>query len=251
MRIAYENNIDDIATTSFTALTAAVGFPIENVKEQRLSVEYRSTSVTAQTIVINLGAAHSITTAAILGHNLTSSASIIVAFNSVDSWASPPVTETLTYNADVILKFFTSHNYQYVRFYINDTTNTDGYISIGRLWLGDYITITPSSLLDFSVTKMRSDNVIHGRGRQKYASIGIGWRLFSFTFPPTKNAVLILLQSMIDYVGRHSSFIFCNFDTDRTYTLVEPCYCSLTEDIVFSHDTGMKFTYEMIFEEEK
>jgi len=176
---------------------------------------------------------------------------ITIMGNAVNSWTAPSVIETLSWNEGAILKFITDAHYQYWRFSIANSSNSNGYVQIGRLWLGDYITIDPSSLLDFKVIKKRSDQVIYGRNRQKWANIGVGWRQFTFNFPPTQEATLQLIQNMYDTVGNHSSFIFCNFDTIRDYKLVEPCYVSINGDLTFSHDNRMKFTYQLIMEEDK
>jgi hypothetical protein len=252
MRISYDNFIDDIESTAITALTENTLYPVINTQDQRLAKTYQSTAVTAQTITIDLGIALTVTTVAILNHNFSNSTAmtVVVSANSANSWPGA-TSETLTYNAGTILKFFTGHTYRYWQFQITDPSNTDGYLEIGRLWLGDYITIAPSSLLNFKVSKLRSDNVLHGRGRQKYATLGIGWRKIELSFPPTNYTMVNKIETMYDIVGKHSSFIFCNFDSIRTYGIVEPLYGSITNDLVFTHDNNMKFNYSLIIEEDK
>lgn len=251
MRVSYNNYIDILPASSLTALTETTNYPVINVQDQRLSQEYRSTAVTSQTIIIDLGAATSISTAAIISHNYTSSVSITVDANTTNSWVSPATTKTIIYNIGMLLNFFTPISYRWWRFTINDTTNTNGYLKIGRLWLGDYITIDPSSLIDFNVTKKRSDRVVHGRGQQKFASKGIGWKEFSFSFPSSNYTMVDSISTMYDTVGNHSSFIFCNFDTSRNLNnLVEPVYCSLQDTISFTHEENRKYNYQLRFQEE-
>jgi len=190
-----------------------------------------------------------INTIAILGHNFLTKidAHIQASSNELD-FTGPEVDTHLSINTETILNFFSSNQwYKYWKF----TFSGQGSIEIGRLWLGKYITIDPSSLLDFKVIKKRSDQVIYGRNRQKWANIGVGWRQFTFNFPPTEEDMLYSIQQMYDTVGNHSSFIFCNFDTIRDYALVEPCYVSINGDLTFSHDNRMKFTYQLIMEEDK
>jgi hypothetical protein len=189
-----------------------------------------------------------INTVAILGHNLLSGTTVRVqgTNNSLD-WSATGVDQYLTVNADVILNFFSStYVYKYWKF----SFTGQGSISIGRLWLGKYITIDPSSLLNFKVIKKRSDNVVHGRNRQKWGSIGIGWRRFELDFPPTKETMLYLIQLLYDAVGNHSSFIFCNFDSIREQALVEPCYVAIEGDMGFDNEEQMRFGYKLIMEEE-
>ena len=185
--------------------------------------------------------------AAVLGHNLLTGNNLRIQANNSNDWGDPELDEQITINPNLSLKFLDdTYYYKYWRF----TFGAQGDLEIGRLWLGEYLTIDPSSLLDFKVAKKRSDNVIHGKNRQKWASIGVGWREFNITFPPTEEAMIYELSKMYDEVGNHSSFIFCNFDQIRSYQLVEPCYVSFNGAIGFDHTDRMKFAYSLNMEEE-
>jgi len=247
MRIAYTNVIDDLVLADFTVSGTATGFPITNVQEQRLSVRWRSVSPTAQTVVIDLGAAAAITTAAVMGHNLGASAVTTIAGGTSASVFTTAVS--IAHNAGTMLAFFTTKTFRYWKYSITNPSNVDGYIEVGRLWLGTYITVSPSSLLDFRVVKRRSDMVTIGKNRQKYASIGEGWRRFELSFPPTTTTTLTAIQTMYDTVGNHSSVIFTNFDTDYSYELVRPVYASIDGDISFQHDKRQKYSYGLSLEE--
>jgi hypothetical protein len=59
------------------------------------------------------------------------------------------------------------------------------------------------------------------------------------------------ILDLIDRVGFHSSFIFCNFDTIRNYEIVEPCYVSITGAVGFSHTNRLRFKYTLSIEEDK
>jgi hypothetical protein len=249
MRIAYNNFIDDIDSLRIVATSEESNFPIANVKIQRLAVKYTSKSPSAQSIIIDLESAREVNTMAIIGHNISTSATIILSANSSNTWPGA-VTETISVNKNMILKFFSSHTYQYWKIDIDDPTNTDGYISIGRIYLGDYITVDPSSVLDFNITKKRDDNITYGRGRQKFSSVGTGWRKFTMQFPSTNYAMVKKIEDLTDKVGLHTSFIFCNFDTNRDFQIVEPCYCSLSKEITFNHEKNMKFKYSLELEED-
>lgn len=218
-----------------------------------------------------------INTLAILGHNLSSSASIVFDFNNTDSWPGE-YQETLTWNEGIILKFLTgyvdtdadyllseagafiiseagsfvitSSGYQYVQIQISDPSNTDGFIQIGRVWIGNYLTINPSSLLDFKVTKKRSDVVIYGKDRQKFAVPGVGWRRIELSFPRTESVMVDSLIAMYKEVATHKSVIFCNFDTRREWKIVEPMYCSIDGELGFKHTHRMGFTYQIFLEED-
>lgn len=217
-----------------------------------------------------------INTLAILGHNLSSSATIIFDFNNTDSWPGE-YQETLTWNEGIILKFLTryvdtdadyllseagsfmiseagsfivtSSGYQFCQVQITDP-GAD-YIQIGRVWIGDYLTINPSSLLDFKVTKKRSDVVIYGKDRQKFAVPGVGWRRIELSFPRTESAMVDSIFTMYKEIANHKSVIFCNFDTIRNYKIVEPMYCSIDGELGFKHTHRMGFEYQIFLEEDR
>lgn len=143
-----------------------------------------------------------------------------------------------------------SDGYEYMRLEIKDPTNPDGYIELGKIWAGTYTQITPSSRIDFTVEKKRSDRNIYGKDRQKFSIPGKSWRRFGFSFPQTENDMIEKIVNLYKYVSNSKSFIFCNFDTLRGYPLVEPCYCSIDGSLQFKHAGYMKFEYDLSIEED-
>ena len=193
---------------------------------------------------------YAINTAGILGHNIKSGTKVQLLGNNSANWNSPALSYTFNYvaSSQTLLTFLSSASiYKYWKFQFG----SQGDLSIGRIWLGSYENIDPSSTLDFTVTKKRSDVVIYGKDRQKWSNPGIGWRRFELSFPKSDYSMIKKIEDMYDYVGIHKSFIFCNFDTIRDYQIVEPCYVSFSEDMQFQHTDHMKFTYKLIMEEDK
>jgi hypothetical protein len=196
-------------------------------------------------------------TVAIMGHNISQGAAVKMEANDWNEWnyvdgsGSSIIQHALSWDDETILKMITKTKKQYVKFTINDPNNAAGYLDIGRMWLGEYIDIDPSSLDNFTVQKMRTDEVVYGVNRQKFAAVGTGYRRFNFRFPRTQGTTLAAIQRMYDTVGNHSSVIFCNFDTLRDYELVEPVYCSIVGDISFTHESRQKYNYQLTLEENK
>ena len=290
MRIAYNDIISKLDSSKLTCATVNPNYPISNVQDQRLG--FCSMMASTSSILIDFtGHGYKINTIALLGHNLDSSATISVAFNYIDDWASPPVAHTLSYNSGIILKFLDTpiyvgtteienaneltsdvitvdflttesgdylttetgdfivrqDKYAYAKISITNT-NT---IQLGRIWMGDYLQISPSSLLDFKVTKKRSDINIYGKDRQKISIPGVSWRRIELSFPVTSNDMINNVYTMYKTVANNKSIIFCNFDTIRGYPLVEPLYCSIDGSITFTHNESMKFTYSLNLEEDR
>ena len=290
MRIAYNDIISKLDSSKLTCATVNPNYPISNVQDQRLG--FCSMMASTSSIIIDFtDHGYKINTIALLGHNLSPSATISVAFNYINDWTSPPVTQTLSYNNGIILKFLDTpvyvgtteienaneltsdvitvdflttesgdllttesddfivrqDKYAYAKISITNT-NT---IQLGRIWMGDYLQISPSSLLDFKVTKKRSDINIYGKDRQKISIPGVSWRRIELSFPVTSNDMINNVYTMYKTVANNKSIIFCNFDTIRGYPLVEPLYCSIDGSITFTHNESMKFTYSLNLEEDR
>jgi hypothetical protein len=255
MRIAYRNLIDTLSSTSILASSEDSSYPVTNVQDQRLTVKWYSEDATTHTVVIDLGATAACSIFAVLSHNLVSGGTVVVNGNddiaSGLTWVTSgeSSTQTITYNAGIMLSFVSPISNRYWKFTFSGQTQNG--IQIGRLWIGDYINISPSSLNDFSVEKKRDDIIVYGRNRQKYGSTGNTWRRFNLSFPKTNGTMLSSIQTMYDTVGNHSSFIFCNFDSLRTYELVEPCYVSIDGDLSFNHVGRQYYTYSLALEEDR
>jgi hypothetical protein len=254
MRISYNNFIDLASSGSIVASSEDSSYLVTNVQDQRLTTKWYSDDATTQTVVIDLGSSRACSVFALMGHNCATSGTVVVNGNddiaSGLTWVTSgqSSTQTITYNADMMLLFVSPITNRYWQFTF--TGQDQNGLQIGRLWIGDYITITPSSLNDFTVEKRRDDVVVFGRNRQKYASIGNQWRSFRLTFPRTSGTTLSAIQTMYDTVGNHTSVIFCNFDSLRLYELVEPCYCSIQGNITFTHSTRQYYTYSLTLEED-
>ena len=250
MRIAYTNLVT--AATAPTASTAEALFPITNVQNQRLASKWRSTTSTVANVVVDLGSAQAIDVVAVFGHNASvAGTTISIQANATDSWGSPSINTSLTIIAGApILRYFTSAmTYRYWRFLTTETVAT--FIESGAYWLGTFTTIDPSSRVGYSVAKRRSDTVAYSRDHQKYATEGVGWREFRLQFPRTSGTALTNILSMFDAAGLHGSMIFSNFDDDRSYTIIEPCYCSVVDELTFRHTRSQKYEYSLTLEENR
>jgi hypothetical protein len=123
---------------------------------------------------------------------------------------------------------------------LDDPTNTDGYIKVGRLFLGEYLQMDPSSLIEFPETRARTDNVTYSIGNQMYGDKGVEYISYNYAFPQSGTTARTNINSMWGTVGRWKPFFFTNFDT--TYTVIEPIYCHLTNDLSYNHVGGSQWS---------
>ncbi len=137
------------------ANSADVNYPVANVLDSRLTKVYRTDANTTAEIVLNAGAAVTVSGIAIANHNISSGATIKIQGNATESWSSPSVDESITFASGIIKHTFTEASYQYWRIQIVDAGNSDGYIEIGRSWVGKVFT-TPG--ISKTVSDSRKSN---------------------------------------------------------------------------------------------
>lgn len=271
MRIAYGN----LAGTPLSCSTAVSPYVSANLGNDRLASKYRTSTLSSVATVIDLGYySDPVECIAVIGHNLSSSATVTFGFNYLNSFPGA-TSQTVTYNSGMMLKFFpatpseslttetpeylltedgdglvSEYNYRYCQVGITDAANPDSFIEYGKAWCSPYVTVDPASLLDYSVSMKSGDVMYHGRGRQKYAITRDPWRRFELSFPESAYSMVGKIEAMHDAVGNWSPVIFANFDDIRGYALVEPCYCTIDGDVSFRHSDRMRFSYSLAMEEE-
>ena len=106
---------------------------------------------TSEVLVADLGSAMEIKGFAIKNHNFQSGAILKIQGHTSSSFASPSFSLTVTITDDLIMEYFSSaQTYRYWRIYIEDVTNPDGYIEIGRPFLGSYFSPVIEARRDYN-----------------------------------------------------------------------------------------------------
>lgn len=100
--------------------------------------EWRSTGVSDENLVFDLGSAQTPTALIIGHHNLTSGVTITLQANASDSWGSPSYSQAISWASGIIGYFLSGQNYRYWRIRLQDATNTDGYLRMALIYLGTY-----------------------------------------------------------------------------------------------------------------
>jgi hypothetical protein len=158
--LGYANQID-VSTLSGGSWNAS--YPLSNLKTRYLSQKTRSSNALAASTVINLdlGTAQSIGVIALVGHNLSATATVRIQGAS-NSGMSPTLydsTAETVYSATDYAKHFTAVNARYWRISISDTGNTAGYVQLARVFIG--WKFMPSVTNDFGETlELESTTVV-------------------------------------------------------------------------------------------
>ena len=185
--------------------------------------------------------------AAIVNHNLSADATIKIEGNDYDSWNGPPVSETMTWRAETIVKFITSVSYPFWRFSITDPNVNGGYFEVGRLVLGEYLQIDPSSLVEFPEKHPRSDQQHFSVSNQIYTDEGIEHKEFDYRFEHAGGTTKTAIETMWNSCGKFKPLLLMNYDT--SYATIPPLYASVTNDIIFEHLKFDKWSFDISLRE--
>ncbi len=189
MRFLDDNLIDG---ASLTASTENASYPVSNIQDPHLASVYRSTATSAN-IVMNMGMSMDADIVFIANHNFTDSATVTLEANSSDSWGAPPFSESLTVE-DLINEAFTSASYQYWRIVIADAGNTDGYLKIGGMGLGEFYQV-PGIGTTYQVERISTALKYSTRySRQVYGSSGVFFRTVNAQIPFISQAERVVLE---------------------------------------------------------
>lgn len=212
------DNLADATATAVSASEAATGFPASNIQSTFRQVRWRSLNVTgAKTVTVDLGSAKDITVVGVLDHNLTSNATVTV-HSSADnfatsSWVADLVTSRLdedgtTIKLNPIVAYVEFTTARYWRFTIADATNADGYIEMGRVFLGLFTEMTKNYAtgwgiepVDLSRVQRSLNGVVHINKKPQYRMVDVNFALIGAA---QKDA----LRKVADTIGTHTAAWF-------------------------------------------
>jgi hypothetical protein len=173
---------------------------------------------TSEFVIFDLGYSANIEFVSILGpldelFSLTSQATIKIQGNNLNKWDTPPFDVTLTRTPEGIFQFFdayTDTNYRYWRFYIQDRLNPAGPsgISIGHIYLGDYVTLTNRNIangievtiVDPSVKSTSENGAIYFDEKTQYT------RFDALNIQHSDKTDRMVIKDMFEKLGTYTPF---------------------------------------------
>ena len=243
IRFSYANLVDSADLTPSSQIST---LPAANLQDSRPTAVWRTEGCADESVVIDLGSPGTATLAALLEHNLTSSATISLQANSADSWTSPPFSASLDWHPSIIIELFNQVSYRYWRLAVADSANPDGYLQIGRLWLGDCFQPARDFDKDFSIRRVDPSEVSYGDSGSRTVSDRTPYRVASIRFSST--AEKDAFDQLIAAVGAGKDFIAA-LDPDglvwsdglHDYTL----YCHLESAPEWGHRVNDRWSLAM------
>lgn len=229
--------VNKLATAAVSASSAVSTLPAANAVNYLKQKVWRSTGCSSEWLKFDLGSASAIRLMAIIGHNLTSGATIHFQMNATDVWTSPSVDITATWNAAMILYEWTAdQSYRWIRITIADASNPDGFVEVGVAWGGVETSPTRNARayrlvpVDPSLIAETADGPEMGAIKTKYNIVDYDFNNVDFsTFKTLWEAVGIMTHFFVvtDYDngiltdGRHDLTFYGHLDRgpefDSTY----------------------------------
>lgn len=228
-----------------TASSNLLNYPVENVLETRISTLYRSNLNTIISIVFDCEEAVKASSICIANHNISSTPNVLrLEGNSSDFWVSPAFSLDLTWDQDIIIEDFTEQEYQYWRLVIEDLTNANGYIEMGRVWIGKYF-ITPGIGIE----------VPHDRLSRSVKSITIAGNTFGDRRDPQQKTVIRFpkldpdQKDNIEYWFEVSDTILPFFITfDKAGNTMGSLYATINQNLLRFTRLGNTIYYSTVVE---
>ncbi len=199
MQIYYNNKID--ATTIVTESSSVSGSPATDVQRPHLVRRWKTTGITDESLsfFMGVGTPYTPAIAILAGHNLTASAVVKIQGHTANTWGAPDVDITMDRVGDVYTATVGFSSKLYWRFHIADGTNPDGFISVGRMWLGGILAINgPSS--SSSEEHGDTSTISQSRTGQVFGDVGYRYRRYDLFIPYWTSAMKANIETMLDFV---------------------------------------------------
>jgi hypothetical protein len=244
MRILWNNEFDKY---TITANSEASGYPASNLQDISRKKVTRTTGVSSEWWKIGNGTDKiKISSIAIAEHNFTSGATVKLQGNDTDVWTSPAKEEVIAYDADIMVKFFTSGEYYYWRLLVQDPSNPDGYIEIGRISAGEYLQM-PGIEPGFKYPKRTTSERDFTVTGQVYGDKGIMQRTAGFIFPIIEDSERVDIDEMWDAVINIVPLFLIIYE--NSLDIIPVLYCVIDqEDIPWQKsENGLNWSMEINF----
>ena len=198
--------------TILAASSEAAQFSAEYTQDDSPQLFTRTLDVDgAKTWDNDVGAAHEYDFVALLGHNLTDAATIVIYGADDDAFTVGLVSDTLAFNGNNLYAILaTARTKRYVRISLTDAANPSGYLQIGTIFIGKGAALNrgPSvpyqcgPLNETEVEKSPSANLFTVQERPSLDNKAL-------SFIGLNNASEAIVEALLGICGSHVAWILC------------------------------------------
>lgn len=246
IRILYDNEADN--TNAVVSDAPITDFPLENLWHPFRTKTVRIPSITNAAITWDLTNATAVDSVFLINHNFDVGGTYKFQGNATDSWGSPTVDETITFNSGIMVKYFTSSSQ---RFWRLDMTNSSGsFVELGRMFFGSFFEPTINYNVDWRDSVIDPSILNNSLGGQTHADVRTQYRQFNLPFRQVDNTDKYdNFLDLITNMSINESFVMSldvdNFLNDLTF------YTRLINPLPgFQHIISGKHDFVLNFKEE-
>tara|TARA_R110000765_G_scaffold381453_2_gene472706 strand:+ start:871 stop:1650 length:780 start_codon:yes stop_codon:yes gene_type:complete len=254
-RILY-NLASDLSTAVITSSSDGTVNTDDNAVDNRVGKKWRTDSDTLEWIKWDLVVSRAVDAVALLGHNLTSAATVEYENNATDSWGSPTTSEALAIatNADSvviprIIHFPVSATKRWHQFTFDDATNPDGYIQVGRIIFGEYFETTRDMSDDFRVEILDPSEGEEKPGEVPVKTEKPRFRRISTSFELIDQTAVDKWSAIFDRIGNNKPCLISW--TPSTRATEDSAYVYLKTPLALAHQFIQNYSIMRLVWEEK
>jgi hypothetical protein len=255
-RILY-NAASDRGANVITSSSDGTSNTDDNAVDDRVGKVWRTDTDTTEWIKWDLVVtSKNVDCVALIGHNLTASATVTFEGHTADSWGAPTVNETLTIATDSdsnvlpnIVHYFTQDTLRWWRVTIDDPTNPDGYIQVGRIMFGEYYEVTRDLSADMRVERVDPSEGTKAPGEVPVLTQKARFRRIRTTFQFVAQAEADKWDAIFDYVGNSKPALISWEPTTRPTK--SSAYVYMLTPLTLAHQFSGYFDAAAIVWEEK
>lgn len=214
-------------TATLTAYSSATGFPASNTTTRHFDEAWRSTGLSSEWLKVNLGSAQAITAIAIRYSNLRVGDTLSLQGHASDSWSAPSVNVSVTITAAMVSKglivynWSSSQTYQWWRILMTATAHPDGYIRVGRVFLGAFVEPERDYEKDFVLEDIDPSGILEAESGHKFVNELSSFRRIHLAFGSMSAADKAIMEALRDALGKKYAFFV---ELDPTSDLTDESY---------------------------
>jgi len=197
-------------TNTATSIGSTIGFDITGDDADSASHTADNQRIHSEEwLKVDKASAVSFQAFALKYHNLQSGATAKIQAHTSDSWSSPDIDVSLSITSDVIIYFWSSaQSKRWLRYYVKDVDNADGYTEVGRASLGTYFSPTGNFKRDYVKGYFDPSELIMSDGGQLSSNQKTKYRTYEFVFEYTSDTDLDTFEDMWDSRGFTKEIFF-------------------------------------------
>ena len=173
------------ATISVSGSADSTNYPSTLLEDASPAPRFKLSAKTSTWLKVDLGSSLNVKIIALLNHNLTSSATVVLQGHASDSWGTPSYSHSMTYAATHIFLVI-DQTYRWWRVTIDDSTNTQ-YPAVGEFYVGGLTTFTinfdfPSRVRSYkNITEDMPSGRIRKLNQSNIKTYQLAWELLTMT----------------------------------------------------------------------